>query len=628
MRTTLASLVVVAGAAVFAACSRSPAPAPARAPSSADAPGAAARSAPRKEAPPLAPDAIDAAIREAWSAAGVKPAPRADDATFLRRAYVDVVGTIPDPDAVAAFLADSSPDKRRKLVDALLDSPAYADHWMNYWDDVLMGRNVKSAAVDRVAFRAWLRARFQENAPWDRVVRDLVAAIGQNSEGGARVGLPKALAMQPAPASGMMTADPADDGRDDGPDDGERGAARATGAGAINPAVNWTLRFQQAPLDLAGDASRVFLGVQIQCAQCHDHKTEKWKQADFRSFAAAFLHTRAVPMDRGKKRGLERVELLDLDRVAPRFARKPDLAPVAKSKATALDGEDLEKGRGTRKALAAWMTAKENPWFARAFVNRMWGHFLGRGFSDPVDDMRASNPPVLAPVLDRLAQDFAANGFDVKRLIRTIASTEVYQLAAASPAAGAAEAGNVLWARFHLVPLGPEELLNALVRATNVEATAERLGIRNMDQLRLQLVRQYVFLFDVDEETDVPDYSGTVSQALALLNGQLTGQGARDLPGSALDAILTKPGTDAQHVEDLFVRVLAREPTAQESARWTSYVQSASRAPAGAGAARPRRARRAGPLGRLANRRSDPRRAAYEDVLWAMLNSSEFVFNH
>ena len=601
--TLLGALVA---ASVVAACGSAPAVAPPKVP----APVAPVAQRAATKQPTFGADAIDAALREAWQKQALTPAPRADDATFVRRAYVDIVGTIPTPDATTAFVASTAPDKRQKLVDSLLASPEYAEHWMNYWDDVLMGRETKGPVVDRMAFRYWLRARFEANAPWDRMVRDLVSATGQNSIGGARVKVPQAMSVP------LGTTVP-------------KGDEDAADLEKINGAVNWTLRFEGTPQDLAGNASRIFLGVQIQCAQCHDHKTEKWKQTDFRSFASAFLHHRVEPIDRGKPMGnTKRVEVVDLGKVAQRFAKNADVAPIVQSKATALDGTDLEKGEGTRKALAAWMTARENPWFAKAFVNRMWGHFLGRGFYDPVDDMRAVNTPTMPELLDKIAADWVQHDYDIPYLIRTICATEAYQLAASANAKPDPE--NTYWTRFHLVPLGPEELLNSLLRATDLESAAKKAGIQNMDALRLQLVRQYAFLFDTDETDDVPDYSGTVTQALSLLNGQLVGQGARAIPGSALDDVLAKPGDDGSKIDALVLRVLSRKPTDAERTKWVNYVQIAGKTPRATIPPPKRGGPGAGPLGRLGNRVPpvDARRAAYEDVMWALLNSSEFVFNH
>jgi hypothetical protein len=377
--------------------------------------------------------------------------------------------------------------------------------------------------------------------------------------------------------------------------------------------------------------------VQIQCAQCHDHKTEKWKQEDFRRFASAILHAGLQPIDRGKPMGMiRRVEVRDLPRVAPRVAAKPDLAPIATARAAALDGTDLERGADTRKELARWMIAPENPFFARAFVNRMWGHFMGRGFVDPVDDMRPSNPAAAPEILDALAADFVKSGYDVKRLVRLIANTRAYGLAASAQAK--TDPGNHLWANFRLTPLGPEELLNAIFIATDVETAARRAGIQNVDQLRAQVVRQFTFLFDVDEEFDSHDYAGTVTQALTLLNGALVGHGSRALPGSALEGILASSRSPEETIDGIYWRVLARPPTPEERAEWTKYVQDATNpAPAAAKPGKPVPIRRGGngPLERLAGKNqaggaasADPKRAAYEDVFWALLNTSEFLFNH
>lgn len=600
---------ILLGCAVFlAACSHprsTPAPATSAAAVAKDAKGTTTA------AFSVAP--IDAALREEWKKDGLTAAPRADDATYLRRLYVDLVGTVPPPDVTTKFLGDPAPDKRARMVDTLLASPGYAEHWMNYWDDVLMGRQTKANLVDRVEFRRWLRRRFAKNDPWDRVVTALVAATGENGDGGVKVKTaPMAIPLAETPevmdSSRVAASEPPEDP-------------------AINGAVNWTLKYEQTPQDFGGSASRYFLGLQIQCAQCHDHKTEAWKQDDYRRFTAAFLRARIEPIDRGKTMGVRRVNLVDLPVSAPRFAKKAELAEIVTAKPTALDGTDLAKGKDTRKALAAWMTAKDNPYFAKAFVNRMWGHFLGRGFVDPVDDIRPSNPATMPALFDRLAADFATD-FDVKRLLRTIVATEAYQLSARRDAAQTADPENKLWARFHLVPLGPEELLNAVFRVTDLEHTAKSLGVKNMEQLRANVVRQYAFLFDTDEEDDEPDYSGTVSQALTLLNGALVAQGARALPGSMTAELVNGPGTDAEKVDALAVRALARHATPEEKARWVEYVTEAtSDRPA------PRRkydASKATVLKPFANRSPNvsPKAAAYEDLLWSMLNSSEFTFNH
>lgn len=541
----------------------------------------------------------------------MEPSPPADDATWLRRAWLDVVGTIPPSEVVKQFLADKGPGKRARVVDDLLASPHWADHWAAYWDDVWMGRGTRAPDVDCGAFRGWLHDAFAQNKPWNQVVTELLTATGANSDGGS---LREAYA-----------------------NEGRTGAAEGT-----NGAVNWTLRYQQNPQDMAGTASRTLLGIQIQCAQCHDHKTERWTQADFQRFAAAFVRTRLVKLDEGKMKGqVVRIEVRDLPHPAPRFAKMGDLEPILKATPTALDGTDLSSGEGVRSALAAWVTSPKNPYFARAFVNRMWGHFLGRGFSDPVDNLRPSNPPAAPALLDALAADFVASGFDMKHIVRLLVEAEAYGLSAA-PVASAAAKGDPelkLWERFRITPLGPEELLNALVAATKLDAVVRETGRLDLEQVRFRVKQRYGFLFDVDEESDESEYDGTIAQGLALLNGGVVAAGSSALPASALSDILAMPGGDAEKIESLYVRVLGRYPGADELATWTKFLADAPGAPGTAsvppaprqrkGDAKPQGPDPLRPLeARAAHERADGHARAYEDLLWVLLNSSEFVLNH
>ena len=554
---------------------------------------------------------VDVRLRAVWRSAGVTPTAPTDDATWLRRAYVDVLGTIPPPELVRHFLADRAPDKRTHAIDDMLASPLYAQHWTAYWDEVLMGRGPRGAEVDRGAFRAWLHDAFTHNVPWDEMVRALLTATGRNSAGG------------PRPASNA--------------DDGTRGEPSG-----VNGAVNWTLRYDQTPQDMAGAASRELLGVQIQCAQCHDHKTEKWTQRDFQSFANAFTRTQLVRLDDAKMRGqVKRVEVRDLDHPAPRFAKTGDLEPVLRATPAALDGTDLSTAGNVRAAMAAWMTSPTNPWFSHAIVNRMWGHFLGRGFVDPLDDLRPSNPATAPELFDALAADFAAGGHNLKRLVRIIVGSEAYALSAApiSPETGKADPEVRLWERFRLTPLAPEELLDALVVATRLDAVLERTPKLDLAQVRFRVQQRYGFLFDVDEESDASDYEGTIAQALALLNGSVVATGDSTLPGGAVEEVLAMPGGDGPKVEALYLRALSRLPTTAETAQWTRFVADAERDRDAARGAVPSQSRAGAsgrkqpdPLQRLENRagkqRDDARARAFEDVLWALLNSSEFAFNH
>jgi hypothetical protein len=577
----------------------------------------------------LKPTEVDHLVRAEWQKAGVIPAVPADDARYLRRVYLDITGMIPPPEVVTEFLADRSPDRRAKAVERLLDSPGYAANWTNYWDRTLMfGRVENARMVDKGAFRLWLNQQFDKNTPWNKFVYDLVSASGQNSAGGARKTQPGLTAAGTTDADGHT----------------------------INGATNWVLRFTGKPEDLSGTASKIFLGVQIQCAQCHDHKTEKWKQTDFRAFTACFVNTRPKPVNpdgyKDKMARDYRMELTDVNRpFVPRGKKAGDAALYAASKPAALDGSDFSEAANRRQALAAWMTAKENPWFAEAFVNRMWAHFLGRGFVEPIDDFRPSNPTVMPDLMARLSDDFVASGYDVKHLIRIICATQIYQLS--SGPAPKTDPDNTLWARFRLKPMGPAQLVDSLVQATNTKPVLEKLGGGDLEQIKANVERQFSFLFDVDEEFEQKDFEGTIPQALLMLNGGIVNTSVTPIPGTALADILTMPGTDAQKIDALYMRTLSRMPTAAELTQWTQYVNApreiiaaesapqptggrrqAMRPNANAGKGGKRGQANAGfnPLARGSGR-IDPafktaKGQAYEDMFWALLNSSEFLFNH
>lgn len=621
LQRTFASTLLgsVSLAAAIAACSTT-APAP-NAPAADAASPPSAASVASKGAALTAKD-VDAKIRAAWQAANVTPAAPIDDARWLRRVYLDVIGVIPTAANVTAFLADAAPDKRAKAVRALLADPRYADHWAAYWDRVLLGKDVRQQLVDRDAFRSFLRDELTKNAPYDKFVTDLLTASGQNRED---VVLKMAKMADDAAKPGMAAAEMKEEAAD----------AKAQ---PLNGAVNYFVRFFDQPQDLAGVTSKVFLGVQIQCAQCHDHKTEKWKQADFQKFAACFAETRIQPIDPAKVASRRRVEVDDSGRIGFFKKRKePELKAIAEAKPAALDGTDFSSADNRRQALAKWMTAKDNPWFAQAFVNRMWSHFLGRGFVDPITDFRPSNPPSAPDALKALADDFVAQGYDVKRLIELITATEAYGLAPARGEAPKAEAEK-LWSSFHVEPLGPDELLDSIVVATNLEGKLDRqvLG-KSVEDVRAQLDKQFNFLFDVDEESDAPDFTGTIPQALFLLNGGPTNNQTRAAPGSTLGDVLAMGDDDAAKVKALYLHALSREPTPDEIAAAVDFVNAPRDVVNPNGEAKvdepkPKKngKKNAKDEAQAKHKRGriQARRQAYEDLFWALLNSSEFAFNH
>ena len=550
---------------------------------------------------------VDAMLDAARRARGITKSAAADDATFLRRVTLDVTGTIPHADRAAAFLKDTSPDKRARYVAELLASPEYASHWAAYLDDLLMGQ-ARAGDLDRQTFRAWLKHEVATSTPWDRLALSLLTATGENTAGGPRRSLAEA-------------------------------EATISDGGAVSPPVNWILKFSGAPQDLAGSASKIFLGTQIQCAQCHDHKTEKWTQDDFRSFAACFARVQQKVVGNRNMKGPRVVDVADGPSPAPKILKDPDLAPLANATPRALDKSAVTGV--PRQSIAQWMV--KSPWFAQAFVNRMWGHFLGRGFVNPVDDLRPSNPAEAPELFARLAEDFAASGYDIKRLITLITSTEAYALSAARPDGAAADAEIALWSRFRMTPLGPEELVNALLAATDTGTMLARRSGDDVEDLKIKLTRAFSFVFDVDEEFDQARYEGTLAQALTLLNGRFTTGGASARPGTTVHSLATGKLAPSERIHALYMRTLSRPPTTEETAAMTAYLASAPPPgrPPSAPPPAPANGRGKGkpgskPIpGATALRRLPPpttsgdrETAALEDIQWALLNSSEFVLNH
>src|SRR5262245_9365296 len=396
---------------------------------------------------------LDDQFAAAWKSAGLEPASAVDDARYLRRINLDIAGTLPPPEKIRAFLLDPSADKRPRAVDELLKSPDYATRWANYWNALLMGRTVESAIIDQTGFKMWLHDEFATNAHWDQIVTKLITAEGWNT------------ARKPNNA-------------DTSPKDQQERYA---------PAVNWYLKYWQSLPELSSATSKIFLGVQLQCAQCHDHKTEKWTQEDYKQFTAFFTKTWPTYFDKGGVPGTTRVEVNEHLFVAPITARNEQYMAsykdYVKSTPKLLDGRVVTTWGSRRPELAEWITAKDNPYFAKAIANRMWGLLLGRGFVEPIDDFRPSNPPTLPNALDTLAADFTAHDYDLHHLIRTICASRPYQLACRQSSPGHLRSGSAprdepnartetpaiahdLWSHYPLKQLEVEVLLEAVLQAT------------------------------------------------------------------------------------------------------------------------------------------------------------------
>ncbi len=472
----------------------------------------------------------------------VPPSGAADDATFLRRAYLDIIGVIPDSGAARAFLADTDPDKRAKLVDRLLERPEYADFWSLYWGDHL--NNTKQLLYNKgpYTFTRWLYDAFRDNMPYDEFVRALMTSSGN---------------MYDSPATSFYP-------------------------------------LMKKPLDLAAQASQLFLGVRIECARCHDHPMERWTQDDYNGMAAFFSQ---VSYKGGVgPRNNERALYLDFDREF----KHPETEKTYRPKA--LGGRRVGTGGRSdrRAALADWMTAAGNPYFSRAIVNRMWKQFMGRGIVEPVDDFRETNPPSNPELLDALADGFVAGGYDLKALIREIATSCAYQLSATPTEANRED--TLGHSHFYALRLSAEQLLDSIVLATGVpeEYPSMYPGTRAAQLPEPEVPSYFLDVFDRPSRQLVSDRATTSSlnQALHLVSGDTVHGKVRD-EGGALRQLIERGLGDARIIEELYLRTLARFPDPAEL--------EASRA---------------------AVRDARDRTQGLEDVFWALLNSKEFLYQH
>jgi hypothetical protein len=510
---------------------------------------------------------IDAEVQAVWQREKLTPAGRADDATFIRRIYIDLVGTIPTLDEIRQFLQDTAADKRAKLIDRLLDDPRYAAHMADIWQPLLIGRNPANPEVQQnhPALRQWLTDKFAKNEPYDRWVRELLLAEGNSVDNGS---------------------------------------------------ILFYVQFNGRVEETAVFVSRVFLGTQIQCAQCHDHPLDKWKQLDFYGMAGFFARLSVADGGVVKgKRGKMIVEKNtgDVLYLGPAAQQKPgqkgtpvppqflggaalEEPPLPKDfkEPTVKAGQAPPKPVFSRKEkLVEWLTAADNPYFARAMANRLWGQFMGRGLFHPVDDLRDNRPASHPQLMQALQQEFVGHQFDIKSFIRELVNSETYQLSMGKGP------GTDWYAQRRLRPLSAEEMLAALREATGFDAAARASGKPDDAKLPGLLVR------DVMREFGEPvdgrgEFQGSLSERLMMNNSYDVRQLFVRRKGNLMDAILSSTAPWEERVEQLYLSVLSRPPRDEERKRFVEYLNSDPKNPA--------------PL--------------VEEAIWVLLSCSEFRFNH
>lgn len=478
---------------------------------------------------------IDRQIDSRLEAEKVRPAEPADDAEFLRRVYLDLHGVVPTVEQAARFLADAAPDRRSRLVDALLSDPKYGEHLGDVWQGYLVSPLADDRRVRADRLRAWLADRFNTTT-WDKITTELLTATGKIED---------------------------------------------------NPAVVYLVegRLPRTVTDLTDLASRYFLGVRLNCAQCHDHPFVNWKQQEFWGVAAFFTQVQTP----GKSKLVYQVGVKDYpdqtldslkDGTPDGFLSRPP---------TFLGGREWTAGKGTtnRAALAAWLTAPENPYFARAMANRTWWRLFGRGIVNPVDDMHSANTPSHPELLDLLARRFAESGFDLKFLTKAIVSSRAYQRT--SRPGDDADKQAALFGRMSVKVLSAGQLYDSLVTVLGTPARTPGVDPR-------QTARSEFTQFFGDEGAPDPTaYRRGIPHLLRQMNAGQFGRGVY-----ALASRVAKPGRSADDVAgELFLTFLSRRPTADELRLVKAHVS-----------------------------RADAAETAYRELAWALMMTSEFSLNH
>ncbi|REJ82256.1 MAG: DUF1553 domain-containing protein [Planctomycetota bacterium] len=487
---------------------------------------------------------IDEHVAAEWEKVGLRPVESAGDEEFVRRAYLDVIGTLPTPEEIRSFVADPATDKRAQLIDTLLKRPEYVDYWSYRWADLLRVHRRYVGDKGMWSFWNWVRRAVRENWPVDRITRELIVSKGSLFSNGAT-------------AYYFVDEDPA---------------------------------------QLGETTAQLFLGIRMQCAECHHHPYETWSQADYYGLANFF--TRIEIKDNGDGARYGGTKLLRPVTTPNRERR------VSMNMEPMLFGQvvDPTEAGDVRTVLADRITDPENPWFARNFVNRFWSYLMGRGLVEPVDDLRATNPPTHPELMDALAADFIDSGCDVKQLIRTICTSHVYQLASRVEADVDRDGVFYTHRRYHRLPapvlldavnfaVGATEEFNGLPRGTRAIALPDP-GIQSY----------FLEAFGRSPRSSPCECATTskpdLIQALHLMNSEAI-QKKLAAPGGRIQTLLKQETPDAEAIEQLFLVTWSRPSTEEEQQAALTFVTQA-----------------------------DTRQEGYEDLLWALLNSTSFAFAH
>lgn len=510
----------------------------------ADIPLPRAPGVPQPEFPEATDNLVDLQVWNKLRSLGLPISPKCDDSTFVRRVTLDIAGRLPTIQEANDFLSDSGPDKRDRLVDRLLESGDYADHFASKWNAIL--RNRRSGNQLRfvnIAFHHWIRDSILNNKPYDEFVREIVTA---------------------------------------------------SGSVASHPPVAW---FQQVPdtNQRIEDAAQLFLGQRIQCARCHHHPYEKWSQADYTQLSAFFATV-------SKKNDGDPAEPLFFTRVGGATARDPSSGQNLMPAGLDADTVAVQNHEDPRVAFAQWMTEPANPFFAKALVNRYWKHFLGRGLVEPEDDLRVTNPPSNPELLDGLADFFVNSGFDTKALIRLIVSSHTYQLGSDALEDNLGDRRS--YSRYYPKRLQAEVLLDAIDHVTENPTRFAGMppGTRAVALPDTNFASYFLTVFGRPQSSTACEcersQEANLSQSLHLLNSEEI-QGKLSADSARAAKLAADPRSDSEKINELYEAALSRPPNDAEMKTTLAYVSA-----------------------------KENRREAYEDLIWSLINSKEFLFNH
>ena len=507
--------------------------------------------APVKPAAPLGPigpkDAllvakmIDEQVSRKLTEAKIAASPLCSDEEFLRRAYLDLTGVIPTSETARTFLDNSDPRKRAKLIDELLESPNFGRHLADIWQAKLLPRDSNNRFILREPFVKWLESEFNKNTPWNKFATDLLAATGTVEE---------------------------------------------------NPAVTYFLANRSVD-KLTDGVAQNFLGVQLQCAQCHNHPFTDWKQTEYWGMAEFFSKVKADnPKNANKGGDNTKIGVTEGNGHTKAKDFFPESAKAVPAKFLGGEQPKLNANEPYRPAFAKWLTDASNPYFAKSTVNRTWAMMFGTGFVNPVDDIHDGNLPSHPELFETLARNFSGNGFDIKNLYRAICNTQAYQRT--SKPFNGNQTDDQLFSHMTVKVLSPEQLFDSLGTVTGAEKAADAKGAkmamnpkRGPTGPRDQFVQFFLAGAEVSNSTE---YEAGIPQALRLMNSKVTNNAG----------LLKQFGTTGDKPEIVFERIylatLSRKPTAAELSRLTDYVAKAA-----------------------------SKQEAYADILWVALNSSEFT---